>query len=262
MRELAEGLLVSFRQAPLVDAYDVYQHLMEFWADTFQDDAYLIADAGWVTAVKPRLIIDPKDEPDFAVGRQSFKSDLVPAGLLIARHFAAEQGVVESLEAGIAKIEQRLADMAEEHGGEGGLLEDVVGDNGKITKQAIAARLKALAEDDADELSQLLVYKSLLSDLATSNTRLKAAQAQLDERLAALYGALGEDEIKSVVVDDKWLAHVEASVQQELHRVSRTLASRTTQLASRYAEPLQDLADRADQAARTVMSHLERMSAG
>jgi type I restriction enzyme M protein len=166
------------------------------------------------------------------------------------------------LEAGIAKIEQRLADMAEEHGGEGGLLEDVVGDNGKITKQAIAARLKALAEDDADELSQLLVYKSLLSDLATSNTRLKAAQAQLDERLAALYGALGEDEIKSVVVDDKWLAHVEASVQQELHRVSRTLASRTTQLASRYAEPLQDLADRADQAARTVMSHLERMSAG
>jgi type I restriction enzyme M protein len=36
------------RQAPLLDAYDVYQHLMDYWAATMQDDAYLIAADGWV----------------------------------------------------------------------------------------------------------------------------------------------------------------------------------------------------------------------
>ena len=32
---------------PLLDAYDVYQHLMDYWAETMQDDAYLIAADGW-----------------------------------------------------------------------------------------------------------------------------------------------------------------------------------------------------------------------
>src|SRR5450756_800481 len=45
---IAEELLVVFRQAPLLDAYDVYQHLMDYWAETMQDDAYLIAADGWV----------------------------------------------------------------------------------------------------------------------------------------------------------------------------------------------------------------------
>jgi len=31
---------------PLIDHYDVYQHLMDYWAQTMQDDAYLIAADG------------------------------------------------------------------------------------------------------------------------------------------------------------------------------------------------------------------------
>lgn len=45
---VAEDLLAAFRQAPLLDAYDIYQHLMDYWAETMQDDAYLIAADGWV----------------------------------------------------------------------------------------------------------------------------------------------------------------------------------------------------------------------
>jgi type I restriction enzyme R subunit len=42
---IAEDLLASFREAPLLDANEVYQHLMNYWAETMQDDAYLIAAA-------------------------------------------------------------------------------------------------------------------------------------------------------------------------------------------------------------------------
>jgi len=44
---IAEGLLATFRDAPLLDAYDVYQHLMDYWAQTMQDDCYLVAGDGW-----------------------------------------------------------------------------------------------------------------------------------------------------------------------------------------------------------------------
>ena len=52
---IAEDLLATFKTAPLLDAYDVYQHLMDYWAETMQDDCYLIADVGWKAgALAPR----------------------------------------------------------------------------------------------------------------------------------------------------------------------------------------------------------------
>ncbi|MCK5905162.1 MAG: N-6 DNA methylase, partial [Gammaproteobacteria bacterium] len=45
---IAEELLHDFEQAKLINAYDIYQHLMDYWFATMQDDAYLIAADGWV----------------------------------------------------------------------------------------------------------------------------------------------------------------------------------------------------------------------
>ena len=59
---IAEDILATFRQAPLLDAYDVYQHLMDYWAETMQDDAYLIAADGWVKGAQPREIVQVKDK--------------------------------------------------------------------------------------------------------------------------------------------------------------------------------------------------------
>ena len=104
---IAEDLLAAFRQAPLLDAYDVYQHLMDYWAETMQDDAYLIAADGWVTGAQPREIVQVKNkdnklvwpEPhDYLKGKRRFKSDLVPAPLLVARYFAAEQDAIDALD--------------------------------------------------------------------------------------------------------------------------------------------------------------------
>jgi type I restriction enzyme M protein len=53
---LAEDLLDTFEKARLLDPYDVYQHLMDYWAMTMQDDVYLIVGDGWREAAKPRLI--------------------------------------------------------------------------------------------------------------------------------------------------------------------------------------------------------------
>ncbi|HNO84301.1 MAG TPA: N-6 DNA methylase, partial [Anaerolineales bacterium] len=44
---LSEALLTTFAEAPLVDAYDVYQHLMDQWETSMQDDVYQLVQEGW-----------------------------------------------------------------------------------------------------------------------------------------------------------------------------------------------------------------------
>ena len=134
IENIAEDLLSRFRAAPLLDAYDVYQHLMDYWGNTMQDDCYIIADVGWVEGAKPREIVKVKNKEgklvwpekgDFKNGKRRFQSDLVPARLLIARYFSAERDAIVALEAELASIEQQLDEARDEHGGEEGLLEDV-----------------------------------------------------------------------------------------------------------------------------------------
>jgi type I restriction enzyme M protein len=83
----------------------------------------------------------------------------------------------------------------------------------------------------------------------------------LDAKLDAKYPTLTEDEIKALVVDDKWLASIAAAVQGELDRVSQTLTGRIRQLAERYATPLPQLTDEVATLASRVDEHLKEMGA-
>jgi type I restriction enzyme M protein len=272
---LAEDLLATFKTAPLLDAYDVYQHLMDYWAETMQDDCYLIADAGWKAGALPREIRQIKnkegklvwpEKEDFRKGKRRFKSDLIPADLLIARYFSTERAVITALEAEIASIEQQLDEAREEQSGEDGLLVEVLegeGEKQKITAKAIKARLKELGRDPgyAEERQALEDYAALIEQQAEAKARLKVAEEELEAKLDAKYPLLTEDDIKTLVVKDKWLATIAAAVQGELDRVSQTLTGRIRQLAERYATPLPQLIDEVATLAARVDGHLKRMGA-
>jgi type I restriction enzyme M protein len=272
---IAEDLLATFKTAPLLDAYDIYQHLMDYWAETMQDDCYLIADAGWKAGAKPREIVQLKnkegklawpEKEDFKNGKRRFKSDLVPAALLIARYFAAESDAIAAIEADIASIEQQLDETREEQSGEEGLLDEVIegeGEKQKITAKGVKARLKEIGKDKdyADARQALEAYGALLDHQADAKTRLKTAQDDLEAKLDAKYPTLTEAEIQTIVVDDKWLATLAAAVQGELDRVSQTLTGRIRELAERYATPLPQLTDEVAALAAKVDTHLKKMGA-
>ena len=279
VEELGEGLLEVFSDGSgrsdglrgsrgLVDPYDVYQHLMDYWAMTMQDDVYMIVSDGWREAAKPRLIIEDKDKktkekPDFTVGKMKYKAELIPTALVIARYFAAEQAAIEKLEAEVAASEQALEEMAEEHGGEDGLLEAAKNDKNKLTKASVAARLKDIKgdADAADERKVLNDYLALAEKAAATSAKVSDAQEALLARVAAQYGKLTEDEIKTLVVENKWLATLAAAVQGELDRVSQTLTGRIRQLAERYATPLPQLTGEVATLAARVDEHLKKMGA-
>jgi len=239
---LSEDLLKTFSSVQLIDKYDVYQHLMSYWSVIMQDDAYLIAADGWEAGSDAR-------------------NGLIPPSLIIARYFAAERDAIKQLEARRDAITRQMEELDEEHGGEEGLLSDAKNDKGKLTKVSVGARLKDIKHDadGAVERKQLNVYLALIEQESAANKQVKDAQKQLDAKVAAQYAKLSIEDIKTLVVDDKWLTTLAADVQTELDRVSQALTGRIKQLAERYAEPLPQLAADVAALSARVEAHLKQM---
>ncbi len=270
--DISEDLLNAFRGTPLIDPYDVYQHLMDYWAEAMEDDCYLISDEDWVQGAQPHEIkqVRIKDKltwpetHDYLIGRRRFKSDLIPATILIAKYFAAEQAAIDDLDARMAELEQALQEKMEEGAGEDGLLAEVIdgeADKQKITAKGIKVRLKEIGKDPeyTDERKALKEYSALIDDLSATKSKRKAAEAKLHRMIHDKYPKLTEAEVKALVVEEKWMAQLTADVQGELDRVSQKLTGRVWQLAERYATPLPSLENEAAALSARVDQHLRTM---
>ena len=242
IEQLSEDLLHTFDTVKLIDQYDVYQHLMSYWSDIMQDDAYLITADGWQAG-------------------NDASNGFIPPQLIISRYFAAERDAIETLEAQRDAVSRQMEELDEEHGSEEGLLAEAKNDKGKLTKVSVSARLKDIKNDTdaADERKQLNAYLALIEQESIASKKVKDAQKLLDNKVAAQYAKLSTDEIKTLVVEDKWLTTLAADVQTELDRVSQALTGRIKQLAERYAEPLPQLAADVATLNAKVEAHLQKM---
>lgn len=254
---LSEGLLAHYKGKALIDPYDVYQHLLDYWASTMQDDAYLIATDGW-KAETYRIIEKDKKGKEKDKG---WACDLVPKPLIVARFFGKEQKAIDELAAELEGVTARLAELEEEHGGEEGAFASLE----KVNKGNVAARLRELEglysgdADDAEEARVLKEWAKLSTQEAALKKKIKEADADLDAKCYAKYPKLSEAEVQALVIDDKWLAEIEAAIRGELDRVSQGLARRVKELAERYETPLPQLVARAADLEAKVSRHLERM---
>jgi type I restriction enzyme M protein len=270
IHELSEDLLNRFAKAELVDKYDVYQHLMDYWAEVMQDDIYQIAQDGWKEAAELRLIVEDKDKkiketPDLVINAKKYKADLIPPALIIARYFAKEQAAIDELQAAKDALSQELEAFIEEHSGEEGLLEDARTDKGKVTKASVKARLKELTMGNGqltevgEEMTVLQRCQQLLDNEPEADRKVKDAQKALDAKVFAQYAKLSETEIKQLAVEDKWLAAIEVSVQAEVERITQNLTARIKMLEERYADPLPKITDEVITLSVRVDDHLKRM---
>jgi type I restriction enzyme M protein len=255
IEKVSETLLAAFQAAPLLDAYDVYQHLMDYWAETMQDDAYQIAAEGWVA--RPARIVESDKK-----GKQRDKGwacDLVPKSLIVARYFAAEQAALEAGQEELEAATAALAEFEEEHGGEEGVLSAL----DRVAKAEVNARLREIRNDREakEEATVLRRWLELSESEAALKRSVKEQDAALDRQAYEQYPTLTEADVKSMVVDDKWMAHLSAALRGDLDHVSRTLAERVRELAERYATPLPELTDELVTLAERVDAHLMAMGA-
>jgi len=275
---IAEALLSRFGTEALIDKYDVYQRLMTYWADIMQDDVTMLVVDGWQSAARLQLIVKPpkkkkgendeskngkekKEKPDLVVGKDEYKSELIPVSLVIRRYFSSEQAVIDDMNAQIDALTAELEGLEEEYGGDEGLLSEAKTDKGKLTTASVKARLKEIGKDSnyEDEAALLREVAALFGKKSTLESQRKDTQATLNEQVLAKYQTLREEDIKTLVVDDKWLDTLTNEIGGELDRVSQALAARVRQLGERYAAPLPNLIKTSEMLNQRVNEHLNAM---
>ena len=264
--DISEDLLARFKAVPLINGYDVYQHLLDYWSEVMQDDVYVIAQDGWAAARQVRELFKNAEgkfteTPDITLGRKKLKAELIPPALVVARFFAAEKVALEALDAKAEEAARAIEELDEEHGGEDGLLADAKTEKGKLTAKSVKDRTSDIRHnrDDAEEMALLKQVLRLIEAEAAEAKAVKEAQAVSDEAVVKHYAKLTEDQVKALIVEDKWLARVEADVAAEVDRVSQALTGRVKMLTERYAAPLPALEECAQALNTKVAGHLKRM---
>jgi type I restriction enzyme M protein len=272
--DISEDLLVRFIKRPLIDEYGVYERLMQYWNSVMHDDVTMVVGEGWVEASRPReaRIVGttsagkPKYEDAHIVFGTGAKAerwvmDLIPPHLIIDRYFSAEKAAIEKIELDVETATQAIADFAEEHVAEGGLLFDAADDEGKVTQKLANERLRAARREDvdADELEALKKVIELFKAETAAKSALKEAQEALALAAFKRYGELSEDDVKTLVLEDKWYASAVALVEEEVTGLTSTLVGRLSALGRRYASTLGELQSSADQLNQRVLTHLESM---
>ena len=274
IKELSEDLLSKFKSAPLINAYDFYQHLMDFWLEIMQDDCHAINEMGWKNSIKPREVFKirdknnklvwPKGEVDYLNAKRKFKSDLLPSKILINKYFFSEREEIKLLEINYSNLNQKVQSIIEENIKEDDLLFDLLegeGENYKITIKRVNSRLKEILNDKnfEDEIQALKNYKSLLEKQTDIKNKIKKSQIQLNLKLEKKYYELEDREIKILIVEEKWISHLSDVLQNELERVSQTLTGRISELAKRYLIPLPKLNSEVEDLSKQVSKHLNKM---
>jgi type I restriction enzyme M protein len=263
IQSISEALLHVYDNRALIDQYDVYQHLMNYWNETMQDDIYVIATDGWkagneVNRLAKESTNSKKEKVRKDVeGIEGLEGRLIPPSLLIAHYFATEQNAIDALNAKKEEGQATKTEIEEEHGAEGGLF----GDLDKINKAEVTKLLKEKKTEKApkEELEVCETYLKLLEQDTKINADLKVALKALENKVVAKYPTLSETEIKTLVTDHKWMHTIATAITTEMERVSQALTQRIKELAERYDNPMPQLKNEVETLEEKVNAHLAKM---
>ncbi len=264
--EIAEDLLQRYNKIPLIVSYDVYQHLLDYWNDTMKDDVYMLKEDGW--EAKVRRILEKN-----AKGKEVDKGwicDLIPKDLVIKKYLKVEANTLQTLETELESAQAELTQLEEEQAGDEGVFAEL----DKINKAEVAKLIKELkkepemamaAEDQAQygeansplELAEQ--WLTLYEKSGKLKKQIKTKTDELDALTLAQYSKLTEADVHKLVVEDKWLASLQAVIQTEIDAISQKLTTRIKELAERYVFTLRELDGQTQKLEGSVHQHLEKM---
>lgn len=238
IHQISEDLLDTFSDSKLIDKYDAYQHLMDYWLETMRDDVYIVSENGWIA-----------------------NEELILADLIIDRYFNEEKQAIEELETTRDEVTSLKEEFEEEHSGEEGVLEEVKNDRGNITKTNLNKRIREIKDDQdaAEELGILEQYLELMDQESAARKKIREADKKLQQKVRAKYKELSTDEIQDILVNEKWMTSIISEINTEMDRISHRLTARIKELAERYEQTLPEIEREVEELSQKVESHLQRM---
>lgn len=270
LKNISENLLLNYQGMRLLDAYEPYQQLMEIWENTIQDDCWHISQKRWKPEITAIISVTKTGKNKGQKKETGWECDLVPKGLVISRFFADEQNKLNELRTNLENTEIELAGMEEEDLiSNDPLLPLKTGKNDddpeagkiKIDKTAVKNQIKEWKKrkDMAEELAFLLKWLALSDKQEKLKKEIKEKDKALDAALRERINALTEEEVKTLVIDDKWLAQLEKAVSEVVDGIGHRLVNDVHALGERYVTPLPKLEATVRELEAKVEAHLQRM---
>ena len=256
--KISEEFLLQFKGSEtLVDGYDAYDVLLNYWTETMQDDFYMVSADGWKAELK--FIYTGKKVKTAPTSLSELQCDLLPVSIVLHKFFEDDEVAIEGWSEHLQEEESDLADMLEEHGGEDGYLSE--GNLGeKWNDASVKKRVKVLDKrKDAEELEVLNKYlatKELISDCKKG---LKDADQKAALHVWGKYPELQEDEVAMLVIDDKWFASIQKGLDAEMQKVGQTLMAEVTEMAERYSQTLGEINSCISDLEKSVNNYLNVM---
>ena len=262
--KISELLLSDFAQVSLLDKYDVYEVLMEYWADTMQDDVYAVCYDGYEAGreIAYEYVTKKKKENGQTIEVKTdkikgFEGKLLPKALIATHFFPEDIKALDTLREQMDEVSAKLEELTEEHGGEDGLFSQL----DDLKRATINARIKMIKKDASakEELTALQEYMEMLDAESNYKKAIKQVETDLDTKLEKKYPKLTLEEICHLLVEEKWFAVIYSGIDAIHEAVSHHLSARVTQLVERYEYTLKECEDEVDQYEAKVKTHLERM---
>lgn len=112
--EISQPLLSTVNASPcLVNGYDAYDQLMNYWSDVMQDDCYLISEQGWKAELQ--LPLDKKGTVKKTYDFTALQCDLLPVNIVIREYYAKEKVHITEITAKMEEVDAEITQMEEDH---------------------------------------------------------------------------------------------------------------------------------------------------
>lgn len=217
-------LEIAKKDKSLVSTYDIYDHLMNYWADTMQDDCYMVSNDGFTL---PLNIVPAKKNGTY----KDIVCDLLPVDIILKEFFEKETLAIDNAQAALDDTAAQMQTIEEE-----------------------------LAEDE--EYRNDTNYKALVKRKKEQSSALKNLQKQLTASVVKKYATLTEADIKPLVVEKKWLASILSLCNNEMQHLTQSIAADVSALAARYARTLSEISADVQKYEQEVTGYLQQMGFG
>lgn len=212
----------------------------------------MVSRDGWKVTLR-----DTKKKSTF----EDIECDLLPVKVVVNKFFSAEHAdilvkrvEVEQLGGEIEALPEENPDAYDE-----GLFEMLEKVNEANVKKAVAAQKKHTIEADSEVVKVWNKYLDLCAKKKEAAKVLSALIDKLTENVRRKYDALNEEEIRDLVIYDKWLQELCTRSEAENKRVCESISSRIYILNERYAKTLPQINSDIAHFNKTVNDFLKAM---
>ncbi|HBN04270.1 MAG TPA: type I restriction-modification system subunit M [Bacteroidales bacterium] len=261
--DISIDLLYEYQNGEsLVDAYDIYDHLMNYWNGVMQDDVYIVMQDGWKAELyvpQPQAQKGKTPKEKVASSVKDLMCDLLHVEIVVNEFFGELNNKILLKEEEIAKKESDIMDLMENEENIQFFDESNFKDD-KINDANIKKRIKELDKNkDKEEIEALKNYLKLKNDISNINKEIKNLNTELLNEVENKYATLTENDIKYLVLDNKWVRTLENNLQSLLQSVTQNLTTNIIDLAERYETPLPAITNKVIDLEEKVKANLQKM---